>query len=214
VNDPWTFGWTQLLTLAGFAITIGIAAGGFRTFSRWKREKIEERRIETAIDALALAYESKIVFRAIRSGFASDVDYKDMKRVDGESEDERSRRGSFWVVGKRVSDNGDYFVRVWKLQPIVMAIFGEHMEEVFGKLHNARAMIEVASVTMTWDPPPPNTEDNRKLGLQLRNDLWGGRKEMDRVGQSLDAFREGIEKVCKPVVDREFSEGYIDPGVP
>jgi hypothetical protein len=23
-----------------------------------------------------------------------------------------------------------------------------------------------------------------------------------------------IEKVCKPVVDREFSEGYVDPGFP
>ncbi|MGA8356506.1 MAG: hypothetical protein WB772_04045, partial [Xanthobacteraceae bacterium] len=126
-----------------------------------------------------------------------------------------SRRGSFWIVGKRVSDNSDYFVRVWKLQPIVMAIFGEHMEDVFGKLHDARAMIQVASQTLTWDPPPPNTEDNRKLGQQLRNDLWGGKKEMDRVGQSLEAFRGGIEKVCKPVVDREFSKGYIvDPRVP
>ena len=95
-----------------------------------------------------------------------------------------------------------------------MAIFGEHMEEVFGKLHDARAMIKVASQTMTWDPPPPNTEDNGKLSLQLRNDLWGGKKEMDRVGQSLDAFRGEIEKVCKPVVDREFSQGYIDLGVP
>ena len=95
MSDPWAFGWTQLLTLIGFAITIGVAAGGYQTFSRWKRQKIEERRIETAIDALALAYESKIVFRAIRSGFASDIDYKDMKSIDGESEDQRSRRGSF-----------------------------------------------------------------------------------------------------------------------
>ena len=23
-----------------------------------------------------------------------------------------------------------------------------------------------------------------------------------------------IERVCKPVVDREYSEGYFDPGVP
>jgi len=215
MSDPWAFGWTQPLTLIGFAITIGIAAGGYQTFSRWKRQKIEERRIETAIDALALAYESKIVFQPIRSGFASNVDYKDMKGIDGESEDQTSRRGSFWIVGKRVSDNSDYFVRVWKLQPIVMAIFGEHMEDVFGKLHDARAMIQVASQTLTWDPPPPNTEDNRKLGQQLRNDLWGGKKEMDRVGQSLEAFRGGIEKVCKPVVDREFSKGYIvDPRVP
>ena len=49
MSDPWAFGWTQLLTLIGFAITIGIAAGGYQTFSRWKRQKIEERRISSAM---------------------------------------------------------------------------------------------------------------------------------------------------------------------
>jgi hypothetical protein len=56
--DPWTFGWTQLLTIIGFIITISIAVGGFRTFNRWKREKIEEKRIDIAIEALALVYEA------------------------------------------------------------------------------------------------------------------------------------------------------------
>jgi hypothetical protein len=56
MEKPWTFGWTQLLTIIGFCITIGIAIGGFRTFGRWKREKIEEKRIDVAIEALALTY--------------------------------------------------------------------------------------------------------------------------------------------------------------
>lgn len=55
MTDPWTFGWTQLLTIAGFAITIGIAWTGFRTFERWRREKIEEKCIDPAVEALALA---------------------------------------------------------------------------------------------------------------------------------------------------------------
>jgi hypothetical protein len=209
MNDPWAFGWTQLLTLIGFAITILIAFGGFRTFGRWKREKIEERRITTAIDALALAYETKIVFRSIRSSLSHNFDYKEMPVKPSETEDERSSRGSVWVVGKRVLDNKDFFDRVWKLQPVVMAVFGEHMEDVFGKLHDARAFIQVASQMLAWDYPPPITEDNRALAAQLRNDLWGGKKEIDRVQQSLDAFRKGIERVCKPVVDRQFSGGQL-----
>jgi hypothetical protein len=199
----WTFGTNQLLTAFGLLITIGIAVGGFRTFGRWKREKIEERRIETALDALALAYESKIVFRSIRGSLSYDFEYKEMPVKAGESQEARSMRGSFWAVGKRVSDNNGFFDRVWKLQPIVMAVFGEQKEEVFGKLHNARALIQVASQTLTWDPPPPTTSDNIQLAAQLRNDLWGGRKESDRVQQELDAFRIDIERVCKPVVDRE-----------
>jgi hypothetical protein len=64
MSNPWEFGWTQLLTVVGFGITTVIAFSGFRTFGRWKREKVEERRIEIALDALALAYES----RALLSG--------------------------------------------------------------------------------------------------------------------------------------------------
>jgi hypothetical protein len=199
-----------VLTVLGFMITVALAIGGFRTFDKWKREKIEERRIETAIDALALAYESKIVFRSIRGSMSYSFDYKEMPTVQGESEAKRTLRGSYWVVGKRVSDNKDYFDRAWKLQPIVMAVFGEQMEDVFGKLHEARAMVQVASQTLAWDEPPDNTVDNRALHRQLRTDLWGGgSNDRDRVQENLDAFRRGIERVCKPVVDRKLGDGYI-----
>ena len=50
-DDPWVFGTNQLLTAIGFLITAAIAIATFRTFGRWLREKIEERRIEAAIDS-------------------------------------------------------------------------------------------------------------------------------------------------------------------
>ena len=62
MNDPWAFGWTQIFTLVGFVITSIIAVAGFRTFARWRREKLEEKRIEIAFDAMAVAYEAKHVF--------------------------------------------------------------------------------------------------------------------------------------------------------
>jgi hypothetical protein len=34
MTNPWAFGWTQPLTFMGFIVTIGIAVGGLRTFSR------------------------------------------------------------------------------------------------------------------------------------------------------------------------------------
>jgi hypothetical protein len=54
MDCPWSFGWTQLLTIIGLLITITIAIGGFRTFERWRKEKLEEKRIDIAIEALAL----------------------------------------------------------------------------------------------------------------------------------------------------------------
>lgn len=44
--------------------------GRISDVGRWKREKLEERRIEAALDALTLAYETKFVFRDIRSPMA------------------------------------------------------------------------------------------------------------------------------------------------
>jgi len=88
----WTFGWTQLLTIVGFIITIAIAVGGFRTFGRWKKEKIEEKRIETAIEALALVYESKFIFDHIRSEMSFPYEWKDMPDSYG-TEEQRNARG-------------------------------------------------------------------------------------------------------------------------
>jgi hypothetical protein len=63
VNDPWAFGWTQLLTIIGFCITVTIALGSFRTFNRWRREKIEEKRLDVALEALSIAYEAQMSSR-------------------------------------------------------------------------------------------------------------------------------------------------------
>ena len=53
MNDPWAFGWTQLLTIIGFCITVTIALGSFRTFNRWRREKIEEKRLDVVLEPIA-----------------------------------------------------------------------------------------------------------------------------------------------------------------
>jgi hypothetical protein len=79
MNDPWAFGWTQLLAIAGLLLTVTIAIAGFRTFGRWKREQIEERRIDVAIDALALAYEAILVFDSMRARGVNEGEFADME---------------------------------------------------------------------------------------------------------------------------------------
>jgi hypothetical protein len=116
MTSPWSFGWTQLLTIIGFVITILIAIGGFRSFERWRKEKIEEKRIDTAVDALVLVREMKWVFENIRSPMSFDYEWKDMAEIPGENEDRRRTRGSFYAVLKRVEGHRDFFDRAWKLQ--------------------------------------------------------------------------------------------------
>jgi hypothetical protein len=135
VSDPWAFGWTQLLTITGFIITICIAVGGFRTFDRWKREKIEERKIEIAFEALALAYEARYVIDYVRSPVENVAEWSEMPKVEGETEQERKMRAPPYVVWKRMDFHKDFFQRLSKLQPRFMATFGAEKEEMFDLVH-------------------------------------------------------------------------------
>lgn len=94
MSDPWVFGRTQLLTIVGFLVTISIAVGSFRTFNRWKREKIDETKVQVALDGLAIAYDSKYVFAHIRSPFVSSAEWEDMPTRSGEENHKRSQRGT------------------------------------------------------------------------------------------------------------------------
>jgi hypothetical protein len=202
---PWTFGWTQLLTIAG----LGIAFQGVRTFGKWRREKIGEKRIEVAVDALAAAYKSKDVFEHIRAPLSRGYEYLDMPQVAGESESERSGRASLFVVRRRIEQNKDFFDHVWELQPKFMAIFGRDTENIFLFLHKARRDIEVACEILEWMKEPERVPGDRELWVQLRRDIWSSTgataKEGDRVGEKLEVFRTRIEALCRPIVDRELS---------
>src|SRR5262249_6829400 len=69
----------SLRCVQGFRRTIRrtatIAFFGLRSFRRWKREKIEEKRIDAAINVLAIAYEVKFVFDTIRARYIRAEEY-------------------------------------------------------------------------------------------------------------------------------------------
>jgi hypothetical protein len=209
--DPWAFGWTQLLTLIGFAITVLIAVAGFRTFNRWKREKLEQKRIETAFEALSIAYEAKFVFDNIRNPLANAYEWEDMPRVAGENEDDHRNRGTFYAILKRIDRNKDFFERLWKLQPRFMAVFGSKTEEIFFKLHQSQNFIRVSAQMLAHrrDEPRGQWNENRQRQRdQWEADVWIGFDAIDlgidRVGRGIADFKAGIEKLCLPVTERNY----------
>jgi hypothetical protein len=198
MNDPWAFGWTQVLTLIGLAITVCIAVGGFRTFGRWRNEKLEENRIAVALEAAAIAFEAKYVFDNIRSPMSFGYEWEELPKDRFKGEAEWSAKGAYFAVGKRVRDNKEFFERVFKLQPKCMAAFGKGCEDIFMLLHRARREIEVASQMLTWrDNFSPD------MHAKLEQDIWdssGVEPEKDRVGKKLIEFREKMEALCEPVI--------------
>jgi hypothetical protein len=175
MGDPWAFGWTQLLTIAGLLLTGFVSAFGLRTFGKWRRETIEERRIEAAVAALSLAYQSKWVFENVRSPIVFPYEYEQMSALSGESEDERGRRGKYFAVMHRIEMNSEFFKAVWNVQPRFMALFGAETETIFREMHEARRQIEVSAGLLYQhfreEKLGQMTADTKKLRTRQREDI-------------------------------------------
>lgn len=170
MSDPWAFGWTQLLTIAGLALTAIVSGLGLRTFGKWRRETIEGRKIEAAVDALSLAYQSKWVFENIRAPIVYAYEYEEMPGRSGETEDERGMCGKYFAVMRRIERNSKYFQEVWNVQPRVMALFGAETEAIFRQLHEARRQVEVSATLL-------HQHFRQEKGLQLTADTKKLRKQ-------------------------------------
>jgi hypothetical protein len=122
-----------IVTLVGFGITTTLALKGFNTFDRWKRERIEERRIDIAIEALSIAYEAKLVFETIRSRGRSSSEYEDGEDAQGSGgglvsvdvyiKPRKEQIGPYLVL-KRIQERAEFFERASKLEVKYMAVFG------------------------------------------------------------------------------------------
>jgi hypothetical protein len=201
--DPWAFG----LGVAGLVLTGVLGFFGLRTLDRWRREKIEEKKVDLAMDALSLAYEAKGVFESIRARMVSSSEWADMEEMPGEDERERSRRGSYYAIMRRIQFHRGFFERAWAMQPRCMALFGAEAEEAFAQLQKARHYIELACEMLTAHVKQP--KDDEPLWFQLHADIWGPQstnaKDPHRVDRMLDEFRTGIERLCRPTLNSKWS---------
>ena len=212
MSDPWAFGWTQALTIAGLLLTVIVSGLGLHTFGKWKRETIEARRIEAAVEALSLAYQAKWVFENIRAPITHEYEYEQMQGRSGESDDRRSSRGKYFAVLKRIEGNSEFFKAVWNIQPRMMALFGPETESIFLELHKARRQIEVSAGLLyqrfASEIGLSLTDDTKKLRTEQLEDIdWAeasGAAGGDRINAKLSLFRTGMERLCRPIVEKGY----------
>jgi hypothetical protein len=206
-----------VIALVGIAVTGTVAGLGLRSFAKFKREKIEERRIEVALDALTLAYESKFVFQAIRArAFTSD------EHEDGSDESYavpggikitlREVQHGPYAVLKRIQNRSEFFERVVEIEPRFMAVFGAETEQIFARLYSARTQLEAAAgqlFEMGRIEYDPDDEFSRNQLREMKDLVYRGpteSKEKDRIGDLVDGFRMEIEAMCRPIVDHQYGK--------
>ncbi len=198
------------MSLAALTATVAIAVKGFNTLEKWKKQRIEEKRLDVAWEMLSITYESKYVFDHIRTSLIREPEWAGMPIEPGESDDDRRRRGSYYAVLKRISDQSEFFERLFKLQPKCMAVLGSAAEDVFVLLHKARREIEVSAEMLAWEvhnPARGTPSYDPDFWKQCRRDVADHgdfEKDKDRVGKKLDEFRIRAEALCRPIVENKY----------
>lgn len=119
------------MAFVGVIVTGSIAFAGLKTFNRWKQEKLEEKRIDVAMDALAIAFESRVVFDYIRSRLIR------LHDVPTEN-DQQIQEYALRAILKRIEERQPFFDRALVLEPKFVAVFGTDKATIFERLFSAR----------------------------------------------------------------------------
>lgn len=206
-----------IVALVGIAVTGTMAGLGLRSFAKFKREKIEERRIEVALDALAIAYESKFVFETIRARAIARHEYENatdprfMVGDVGIRVNIRDGQQGAYAVLRRIEGQEEFFERVRKIEPRFMAVFGTESESIFVALYSARTQLAAAAETL-FEIGHIESEDAQQISgerRELRHLIFRGlteEKENDKMGVLTDGFRTRIEALCRPIVDHQYGK--------
>jgi hypothetical protein len=123
----------------GAGISIAFAAYiGRDTFTDWKRQKQEERRIEIAERVLTLAYRLRYDFQSVRTPLIDQSEFDEAESVlrddsgvwwDKQSEALKQRAVTAQVIMNRLSRHHEDWQRIWELKPPALAFFGTTVEE-------------------------------------------------------------------------------------
>jgi hypothetical protein len=201
---------SPVVSLIGIVAASIVAICGFKSFERWKREQLEEHRIDLAIEGLAIARESKYVFGRIRNPHGFEGEWRSMPVREGESERDRNRRGSSYATLVRLDTDKDFFERVSRFLPKAIALFGDRVESIFERLAAVENQVRDAAMQLTWQlavhPEKPSVDDFN-YRMELRAALWSGfAGEKDRMEDELSTFRSEAEKLFRDVITKHCTQ--------
>lgn len=184
---------TGIATLAGAAAVAYAAWVGGNTFDSWKRQKVEERRMDAAERIMTLAYRLKYDFQSVCSPWMSGGEIDKAKAdltsakadwADSLTEDRQRRMTTAQAYFNRLSHYSDDWQEIWSLKPIALAFFGREVEETLHEFW--KHYIEISTSAEAYIEPSGDDEFEKKL----RKTLFGHGelpKEIDKSVNKLEA---------------------------
>ena len=192
---------------AGAGAVAFAAVKGSNAFSVWRRQKIEERRIEAAERILALAYRLSRAISSIRHpmmwvGPLNEAE-KRLREKGTELDhmpDERRRR---IIHAQAVFDRINSFKNEWdevaEATPVAKALFNDDVEQALSKIWRQSHVVAAAAEGYVDDD---GTDDD--FSKRIRGDLWEALgsvgKDSDEISKTISECVQMIEIELVPVI--------------
>lgn len=193
-----------LATLAGAVAVIFAARIGSNTFGEWKRQKQEERRMDTAERILTLAYLLKYNFESVRAPLVQayelaaaekDLDTHDPGWSSGKSDEEKSRVKLGQASLNRLKRHNEDWDRIWTLKPWALAFFGP---DLVAHLHVF--WVQYVAVSTAAEAYAQDDGSDPAFSKNTRRDLWRTSDENDRVKAAIERALSAIEAELLPIL--------------
>lgn len=193
-------GWA---TLAGAGAVAYAAWVGRNTFDAWKRQKIEERRIDAAERILTLGYRLRYNLQSVRAAFipnnelqAAEDFFKKERAQEWEmaSNAEKDRWRTAQAYLNRLNHHRADWEEVWTLKPIALAFFGQDTEQGLHELWRQYRGIGISADAFASDDG-----SNAQFSTKLRQEMWGNADD-NPVVQAIEAAVAKLEGELLPVI--------------
>lgn len=190
----------------GSAFAIVVAAYfGASTISKWKAQKLEERKIEQAERILVATYNVRRSLGYLRSPamWAHELNRAEESLMeqgiwDGTESDSQKRLRTQRAYYDRLDAAAEDRKRLEECQPMARALFGEELENALSQLNHQFHVVRVYVDAQANDDGANNPELTRKI----ERTIWEGYpdEENNEVDRKIKAQVSAIEDECVPIL--------------
>lgn len=196
----------QGLGSVGSAIAIVIAAFlGATTISKWKAQKLEERKIEQAERILVAAYNVRRSLGYVRSPAMwayelnrAEESLKEAGLWNGSMSESQKRLRTQRAYYDRLDASADDRKKLEECLPMARALFGERLETALSQLNHQFHVVRVYVDAQAND----DGASNPQLTQTIERTVWAGYpdEESNPVDRKIKAEVKTIEDICVAVL--------------
>ena len=191
--------------MGNIAVIIGICIAIYNINS-WRREHIEKRNIELAEETLTLFYEAEDVIHYLRNPFGFTSETEDIKRINGESEDDYQHRKNASVLFKRYNEHQELFSRIRAMRYRFMVQIGKDEAKSFDELRKITIELITSArrLPRLWAHSRFRTEKQETKHQQdvekYESIFWEGLAENDPIIPRVKKVLLDIERICHKII--------------